>query len=371
MNSYRAGVEIGSELRSIDPEVVFLFASIHFTEMPALLEAVYDALESESVVLIGGTGDGFYERTRVAAAGVSALALNSEGAVRWHIDKQMDLRADPKKATQACLERLNHACRDQGPSLYFLMSGSRADTCAIAEALETHAQAPVVGGVAGDDYRLEKAFIFAGREVLDDAVAIVAVEGPLKFAIRLAQSMEPVGPLGVITQTSESAVERFDDVPARDFITNALGKDLSLVERGILCLRLLREGEERGRLHSIEYSAEPESGAVQLMAEVQPGTRAQLCIARSEELLEDVRDQSLALDSLDFEPIAGLLVSCAGRKKFLGSRIAEEVDLFGKTEVQALAGFPSFGEFAPLKLGKGYSETLFHNMTLVILIIGS
>ena len=35
-----------------------------------------------------------------------------------------------------------------------------------------------------------------------------------------------------------------------------------------------------------------------------------------------------------------------------------------------LAGFPSFGEIGPLKLGAEYSANLFHNMTYVLLLLG-
>ncbi len=37
----------------------------------------------------------------------------------------------------------------------------------------------------------------------------------------------------------------------------------------------------------------------------------------------------------------------------------------------ALAGFPSLGEIAPLRTADGYSPSLFHNMTYVLMLIGS
>jgi hypothetical protein len=34
-----------------------------------------------------------------------------------------------------------------------------------------------------------------------------------------------------------------------------------------------------------------------------------------------------------------------------------------------LAGFPSFGEIAPLRRRGGYTRNLFHNMTYVLLLL--
>ena len=37
----------------------------------------------------------------------------------------------------------------------------------------------------------------------------------------------------------------------------------------------------------------------------------------------------------------------------------------------ALAGFPSFGEFGPEKSSSGYSHPMFHNMTTILVLLGS
>jgi len=39
-------------------------------------------------------------------------------------------------------------------------------------------------------------------------------------------------------------------------------------------------------------------------------------------------------------------------------------------EQTAIAGFPSLGEISPVKTAEGYSPTLFHNMTYVLLALG-
>jgi hypothetical protein len=56
----------------------------------------------------------------------------------------------------------------------------------------------------------------------------------------------------------------------------------------------------------------------------------------------------------------------------LGNRIEHEVLAVRKSlgDGIALAGFPSFGEFSPVRVQGEYSETFFHNMTYVLLLLG-
>ncbi len=78
------------------------------------------------------------------------------------------------------------------------------------------------------------------------------------------------------------------------------------------------------------------------------------------------------LTKLPFKPVAALIISCAGRKYVLGGDLREEARAFLESAppLAAMAGFPSFGEIAPLRQQSGYSASLLHNMTLVVVAIG-
>jgi hypothetical protein len=70
------------------------------------------------------------------------------------------------------------------------------------------------------------------------------------------------------------------------------------------------------------------------------------------------------------EPEAALLVSCASRRKILGTRTKEEYQIVKNCLTKALpsCGFYSSGEIAPLEQ-KGQTE--FHNKTFVTLLLGT
>ena len=57
------------------PEVVFLFTTIDYADSADILEGLHDGLEKDCIV-IGNSGDGFYETEGANDFGASALGLN-------------------------------------------------------------------------------------------------------------------------------------------------------------------------------------------------------------------------------------------------------------------------------------------------------
>jgi len=374
IDPYRAGIEIGEELAAIHPEVIFLFPTIHYNGSPELVEAIYDVLESDDTVLIGNTGDGFYERHKVAGAGVAALGMNSGGAVRWHVAYESDVGKTPFDAAAHCLTRLNATCSASEAALYFLASDFRTDASELIAALQETVTVPVVGGLAGDDYAFKHCFVYVNRMVLTDSIAILAVDGAISYDIRVAHTLQPVGRPGEITDSENTLIRTIDNIPAMDFITRELGKPLDVVDEGNITFKLMeQEHDGRHRIRSLLLPGDGEQhSGVKLFGGVEQGNHVQVCLAPPDKIIQDVRDIGNSLDNLPFKPVAALIVSCAGRKKILADDIEYEVQEIVRScqSLEALAGYPSFGEFGPVKHAAGYSRALFHNMTFILLLIG-
>ena len=118
--------------------------------------------------------------------------------------------------------------------------------------------------------------------------------------------------------------------------------------------------------------AEAEDGAVKLFSAVGLGDQIQVCLSSPDALIGDSRQVAQTLNDLPFSPKAALVTSCAGRKTVLGDHVHQEIKeiVMACPSIEGLAGFPSFGEFAPVKTACGHSPPLFHNMTIVLLLIG-
>jgi hypothetical protein len=371
---YKAGLEIGNALSEIDPEVVFIFPTIHYKGSYELVEAIYDILESYNTIIIGNTGEGFYEAQKVANIGVSALGINSNGKIKWHLEYERNIGKTPFDSTKLCLTKLNKKLNGVKPSLYFLTTDFRTDTNEIEKALGEYALAPVIGGSAGDDNRFKECFVYSNREILTDSIVILAVEGPLKFDISIANNFNEVGKPGKVSNAEGTMVKTINGFPAMDFVTGELGRPLETVDAGSVVLKLTDpKHEKENKIRALLLTENVlDKDELTLFGSAKENEVANVCIVSAEKIIKDVKDIAKHINKFNFTPIAALIVSCAGRKRVLGNDIKEEVKelLRGNNSIKALAGFPSFGEFGPVKNSDGYSKTLFHNMTFILLLIG-
>lgn len=369
---YRAGLALGEELKPIAPEVVFVFSSAEHGEAPELLEGLYDALGREDVVVIGNSGDGVYEGRRAIDFGAAALALSSGGTVRWCLAQAEGLHDDPEGTTRAGLSALEAQLGGEKPAFIYLAADFRVD-CTRLERVLHGLDVPIVGGLAGDGYAMSSSSLYANRRVLQDGVVMLAAVGPVTFDILLGQSLEPVGQPGCVDAATDTTIHAIDGLSAMGFVERATGRPALLADRGMLSLAVYEaEHPGRKRLRSIVTSDAPANGGLSLFGGVEPGKMVQVCTTGPEQVVRELGALATHSRRLAFEPVAALVVSCAWRKNVLGDRADLEVAGIrdaGPTGL-AIAGYPSLGEFAPLREGAGFTGNLLHNMTSVVLMIG-
>lgn len=370
LDPYRAGLELAEGVRAIEPEIIFLFSSIHYEGNPELPAGLFDAL-GHAPVVIGATGDGFYETDATAEIGASALGLNSAGKVRWHLAAADGAAQDIAGACERCAAALHAAAGAQPLSLCLVFADLHADAAALADSLARTIEAPTVGGLAGDDYRLQRGFVYANREVLRDGLAMLAVTGDLRFAIHLAGDFTPVGLPGVVTEAVGTRLLRIDDKPAAEFITRQHGKPLSAADLGISAFLLAqREAPGLSQARTIRQ-VNPADGSVTLFGAVQPEQRIRFCRVSPETIGRDVRKIGAVLCQEKECPAALLVISCAGRKRILGDEHIEDEVAVARLSCEhklPLAGFPSFGEIAPACAAASDARAHFHNMTYILLV---
>ncbi len=372
LDPYRAGLELGEGLADLDPEVVFLFSSIHYDGSRELLDGLFDALPRRPV-LIGATGDGIYEASEVMDIGASALGISTGGRVSWHVAAAGGVTADIGSAVDRCADDLEAAAGGAPLSLCVLLADFRADAERLVAALGRRITAPTVGGLAGDEYRMERCFVYAGGEVLQDGVAMLGAVGDLCCEIHVAGELAPVGRPGVVSRSAGTRVETIDGLDAQAFITRQVGKPLSQADIGVAAMQVASVREPDQRCLRTIRQVDAADGSVTLFGAVSPGEQVQLCYASPEGIVRDARAIGARLRETGFAPAAGLVISCAGRKHVLGHREDDhEVGAVreGCGRAFPLAGFPSFGEIGPRRGPNGYTNVLFHNMTYILLVFG-
>ncbi|MED5621360.1 FIST signal transduction protein [Ideonella sp. BN130291] len=370
---YRAGIELGTALAPVKPELVLLFAAVAHARNPELLEGLYDALGNPDVIVAGNSGDGYFVPGEVSNLGVAALGISTEGAVTFHLASAGGVGTQPEAAVRHCLAQLAPRLKAK-PALYFMFSDFRTDASRIETVVRDEVDVPVIGGLAADDNQMVQCFVFANREIQTHGVVMVAADGPLHFDIAIGNSLTPVGRAGQVERASGTNVMQIDGLEAMGFIERETGKQVLQTDRGVLALTVTdseREGEKILRTIVPDFSVE--SGSLGLYGGIQAGKQVRVCLAEPEQLVSEVYRIAAEARSHAFEPAAAFVVSCNGRKWLLGEQIRHETLALSQTfgAQLPLVGFASFGEIGPLKRADGsYTRNLFHNMTYVLLLVG-
>jgi len=368
---YRAGLELGEALCGISPEAVVLTTTIDYGHSTDILDGLRDGTAVENLIIVGNSSDGCYGSEGVGIHGASAIGLNSGGTVTWRTFQSRGVSTDPESATRSVL---NQAIADEQPSLVYLVSDFRTDATRIEDVLRDYTQMPIIGGLAADDDRLKESVLYAEGEVITDGVVALAAYGPLSVWTRVANDMTPVGPWGRVDDAEGTVVRAIDGMGSTAFVEHALGKPVLRSDRAVISLRL-ENPDQPGtyRLRSVVPDFAGPEEHVGLFGGVHTGDYVQVCVPEAGHLLAGIERLANRACDEGIQPAAALMVSCAGRKWFLGQEVQKEVASLNNVFAAHLpiGGFASFGEIAPQSQDGIRYDNRFHNMSLVLTLLGS
>jgi hypothetical protein len=372
---YRAGLQIGTALAQISPEVIILFASMSYDpDFSDFFEALHDEINTESVIIFGGTGDGIYETSGAENYGVSALGISSDGQVEWSIAFEHGVQADSFSAARECARKALALCPASPAFRMVLADGAKADGQAIASGIASEISGSFFGGLTGDDRKFTSSKVFLNGKEYEDVVAILTGYGDIDCAVNAASGWTPVGNAGVVEENQGCEIRTISGESAQAFMARQLGKPLGESDVGVVPLAAYQTGSAEHFCLRTPSQLHPESGSVSTFGRVERGTIVKVCTATKEDVLRGVEDamEGLTAESLGFIPSAAIIISCAGRKWLMADRGEKElaVLLHGIGKAVPLIGFPSFGEISPFRNGDGtYTTVSFHNVTFVVCLM--
>jgi hypothetical protein len=233
---------------------------------------------------------------------------------------------------------------------------------------------PLVGGCAGDDFKMTATYQLHNDSVLSGAVVAASLVSDAPFGIGIRHGWTKVGEPVVVTKAGGNRVYELDGRPALDVYLERLDapewarKDAeSFGDFGIVHPLGLdrRSGETAVRFVAGD---DFDDRSLSMIAEVPQGGLAYF-MTGDEVSVQDATDAACqdALAALgDETPIAFLAFDCAARRGVLGDEgIASEVGkIAGHADGKPVAGFYSYGEIARTSGVAG-----FHNQTLVVLAL--
>ena len=372
---YRAGLEIGTAMAAISPEVILLFASMSYDpDFSEFFDALYEALGTRNLVVFGGTGDGIYETSGAENYGVCALGISSDGAVAWSTALAPGVQADSFAAASSCAREALASCPAQPAFRMVLADGAKADGHAITGGVAAVIPGPFFGGLTGDDRNFTGSKVFLNGGEYEDSVAILTGCGDIGFAINAASGWTPTGAEGIVEENIGCEIRKISGQSAQDFMASQLGKPLGDADIGIVPLAAYHTGSTQHFCLRTPSHLHTESGAITTFGSVEQGAVVRVCSASRDEVIDGVADalRGLTPASLGFTPSAAIIISCAGRKWLLADRGDHELAAFFKQlgHTIPLIGFPSFGEISPFRFEGGtYTSVSFHNVTFVVCLL--
>ncbi|WP_434683907.1 FIST signal transduction protein [Pseudanabaena minima] len=360
------------ELAGMLPKAGLLFAAIDF-DHASILQQINQTFPN--LQLVGCTTDG--EMSSIMGFQQDSLILTlfcSDtveifAGVGHHTEK--DAITAAYQAVQQATDK-NHAptklCITVPAS--YTSRGSTTSGEQILKGLESAlgGNVPIVGGTAGDQFRFKQTYQFFGTEVFTDALPILLFSGDLYISHGVGCGWQPMGYKSTVTKAQDTVLYEVNGQSALEFYQKYLGDRQPTAEHPLY----VYEGDSDRCYLRVPNTYDLEAGSINFLGNIPQGATVQLAeISRDQVIEASASSFKMALaDYPGSEPEAVLIFSCCCRRWLLGTRAKEEYDLVKNSlpKMMPIAGFYTYGEFAPLQAqGCNY----YHQETFVTLLLGT
>jgi hypothetical protein len=359
-------------LRQTDAKLVIVFCSDSY-DLEALLAGIN--ARTGGAPLIGCSTAGQIARDGHGDASVVVTALGGEGfsvATAHASDAASRLREAGAEAAACAADDADRPHR----VLIMLSDALGGDQQEVIRGAYSvlGAGVPLVGGCAGDEFKMKRTFQLHDGEVLENAVvaASLASDSPLGIGVR--HGWERLGDPVLVTRSGGNRVYSLDDRPALDVYLERTGApaEAHTDEAAFNAFAIThplglsrRSAEEGVRLVA---GADFEERSLSMIAEVPQGGLAWFMQGDDQSVLKATDDAcATAIEAIGENPLAGVIAfDCAARRGVLGDEgIGHEIERVASHAGSApVAGFYSYGEIARVSGVSG-----FHNQTLVVLAV--
>ncbi|AVH70768.1 FIST signal transduction protein [Nostoc sp. 'Lobaria pulmonaria (5183) cyanobiont'] len=361
--------ECSRSLAGAIPQAGLLFTAIDF-DHALILQHIQNAFPG--IELIGGTTNGEISSILEFQQDSLTLMLFATDEVEIRAGIGRGASKNPALAAQEAIAQAK-AKSASSPQLCLTFPDSlTSNGVLILDGLKQSLgeDVPIVGGMAADDYTFDKTYQFFQGEVLSDSVPVLLFSGQLLFSHGVASGWTPISQRSRVTKVNGNVVYEIDGQRALDFYQHYLGEERFAANFAIHALALFEDQDHFYMRAPNGY--DQQSGSVTFFSDIPEQAVVQITDATRDNILS-ASEASLKNALADYpgvEPTAALLISCAARRRILGTLARVEYQLVKTHLPKALpcCGFYAYGEIAPL-VSKG--QTQFHNKTFVTLLIGT
>jgi hypothetical protein len=359
------------DLGGVLPKAGILFNAIDFDHAVILeeIDRVFPGLD-----LIGCTTDGEMSSVLGFQQDSLILVLFCSDDVGIQIGVGRGVSKDPILAAQQAVDQVIQ--NGDEPKLCILLpasyitDGTTTNGELILQGLRQAfgKNIPIIGGTAGDQYRFKNTYQFFRQEVLNDALPILTFSGDILFSHGIGCGWQPLGSASVVTKSEGAVLYEVDGKSALEFYADYLGDRPPTAENPLA----VYEGDSDRYYMRVPNLCDRANGSINFLGNIPEQSTIKISdINRDEVVAASKTSFQNALDKYPgTQPEAVLIFSCCCRRWLLGTRAKQEYELVSSTVPKniPIAGFYTYGEFAPLEFG---GETYYHQETFVTLLLGT
>ena len=357
--------------------------------------SLYDHREVVDVVrevtndapLIGASSAGEFTEEKVERGSI-AVGLLSSDDVKIFTALATGVKEDPEAAIKEVVAKLPTKVEGY-PYLTAIilidgLSGVGEEVALLASYLFGK-ELKIVGGMAGDDFKMEETFVFSDDKVCTNALSVCLLAAKMPLFTGVKHGHRPLSRALTVTMTKGNVVCEIDNRPAWEIwkeetreVARKRGMDVEQLKTPteiaqfftnyVLGLATEKEGEYKIRWPisinedgSLNFTCCIAEGAV---FRIMDGSNLEKQINAAEEAATVAKQNA---ENAGYSDFAGIIVfDCAVRQLMLGDRFSEAVKRFNKV----LPGVPLLGweTYGEIRLDPGQFSGL-HNTTSVVLVI--
>ena len=375
--SYEAGLEIGGmilkkiALQASSVGILFCHIDFNFAE---LLKGIREKLD---IPIFGCTtsgeanNDGFFEES-------ASLMVITSDAIKIGFGVGENLSKDPEAAVHAACTSAQAMLGEDKPKLVltFPDSSYSLSTEHVLGLLQDGINdAPIVGGLPGDNLQFKKTYQFFNGSIYSDSVPLLLLAGDIEPLVITRSGWIPLGKKVKATRSKGNILYEIDHQPAieywKKYIPNVDDSDLMAAYPVALLDESL--GDDAGNYYVIRggFTYNKEDGSVFGNGHIPENATLQITRGAREDILAGAEEAITTLkQKLANKKIHALLCfSCAGRRLMLGLETKKEIELILNNLPAdcAMNGFYTNGELGPIDSSlEALKKSRYHNTTLVL-----
>jgi len=358
--------------------IVFLSSKYNYDEV---IKGIGEA--TKNAPLIGCSTAGEFTEERVENGSVAVGAISSDSC-KFLLGMGEELKDDPLGCVESVEEQIKVSKEDEknfpNKSLLILGDGLAGRGEELVSSAMMTFDMNLIGGTAGDDFKMKETHVFMNDKVRNDAVSVCEILSKVPIAFGVKHGHVPISPLLEITKASENVVYEIDNKPAwevwkeycRDCSKEDIGVDLNEIktqEEKSRILTVYEMGIQTGEGYVIRWpgSSTKEDNSLTFATIIPEKTGVAIMRSTKESQINSAREAAeVAISKIGKESIAGALIfDCGVRGVMLGDDFYKAIDEIKDVLGVPILGFETYGEIG-MKVG---DIAGFHHTTTVVVLI--